>query len=380
MKILIINSNPSNNFSILLPFFSKLQNKYGHSYEFLTVSNYLLKSIKENNWSCKKSFFPFTSSQSFFTSLLLLITLPLLQLFYIAKFLICKNHKKSSTVILVSAPEKIFYTIPAKFFKKKIIWISIPRKKERMSKIFKKLLRCFSRYAKTVVFTDSEMIRLTKNGFEEDKISVLYFGIDANNHTHQKNIFSEIAETKVSNNVKSKFFTVGTITKLDDTREIEILFSSIKKCVTIIPNIQFIVVGDGKMRKNLTWIAKKMEINNLVWFVGEQKHTRKWLDSFDTLVMVNEYLGLPEIRSITEAMSAGVPIIAPYNVGLEYIIDDNKNGILIDTNNSENIATQIIRIQQNKHLQSQLNTSSKETIDKYFILDKMVNNFNDILK
>jgi glycosyltransferase involved in cell wall biosynthesis len=379
MKILTINGSADDTFKILIPFFNELQGSYDHSLEFQVRNKKLLKFLQENNWKCKKIFFPPFATKNILLTLLSIIFLPLVLIINILKFLIYKNYKKSRVIILSTCAEKIVFTIPGLLFKKKIIWITMLGEKNKDNKISKKLLKLNSRFAKIIVFTDSEKIRLLKENYQEKLISVLYFGINTNNHIHQENIFSEIAETKKINNVKSKFFTVGTITDLNETSKIEIIFSSIKKCVSIIPNIQFIIIGDGKMRKNLTWIAKKMEINNLVWFVGKQQHQRKWLDGFDSMVMTSKQLDLKEIKTISKAMSAGIPVIAPYNVGLEYLIDDNKNGILIDTNNSDNIAAQIIRIQQNKHLRNQLNISAKETIDNYFKLDKMVKNFNKIL-
>ena len=56
----------------------------------------------------------------------------------------------------------------------------------------------------------------------------------------------------------------------------------------VIPNIQLIIIGEGEERKNLSWLAKKMEIDNLVWLVGEQEQLKKWLDSFDVFLALGE--------------------------------------------------------------------------------------------
>lgn len=379
MKILVIDSCTKHNFNILLPFLNNLQEKYGHSFEFFISDKKTFKPIQENNWKCKKILFTLFSSSSIFTSLFSIFFLPFALLFSIFKFLFYKSFKKSNVLILFSYPEKILYTVPARIFKKKIIWVNMPGENNHKSLILQKLTSYNSRFAQIVAFTDSDKIELVKNKICKKNIHILYFGIDTKNHTHQENIFSEIAESNKSNNIKSKFFTVGTVTELNETKKLEVLFSSIKKCISIIPNIQFIVVGDGKMRKNLVWVAKKMEIDNLVWFVGEHNNLRKWLTSFDVMISNCKNLNLHDMKTITEAMATGVPVIAPYNVGLEYLIDDNRNGILINTNSSEEIAANIMRIQQNKQLKEQLKKNARETIDNLFKLDNMIVKFEKIL-
>lgn len=380
MKLLIINSSQQNSLLELLPFFKELKDKKSYKLSFSLSNNNLLNQVKENKYKTNKLLIFNFKSNNFLLSIFSLLLFPISQLFILGKFLLSKNIKNSKAVILCSTPEKILFSLPTRIFKKKVIWLNFPGEKNKENTIQKILLKRLSSSAEIICFNDSDKINLEKAKYNQERLHILYLGIAIKNHTHQENIFSEIAETKKSNNLKSKFFTIGTIAELHDTKRIEVLFSAIKKCVTIIPNIQFIIVGDGAARKNLTWIAKKMEINNLVWFVGEQKNLRKWLTNFNIMIANCEELNLTEIKRIMEGMACSTPLIAPFNMGLEYLLEDGENGILVNMTSSEDISTQIIRIQQNWQLQKKLQNNAKITIDNFFKLDKMLGNFEKIIK
>jgi len=240
------------------------------------------------------------------------------------------------------------------------------------------LYKLNTRWSRQIAFTNLTKVQLKKLGLPENNIKKINPGIKLSQFKHQDTIFNELAQTKQSP-FKRKYFTIGTITDLNQQQNIEALFKAIKISLTVISDLQLIIVGDGKERKKLTWLAKKMEIGNLVWFVGPQDHIYKWLDSFDVYVVSSEIPNLNDFAICLQAMAAGLPIIAPYNFGFEDIIQINKTGLLVEANNSEILARQIISLQQNNTLRFQLGKNAREQVKENFIIEKMTNEFCQIL-
>ena len=158
-------------------------------------------------------------------------------------------------------------------------------------------------------------------------------------------------------------------------QNIETLFHAIKKCSTVISNVQLVVIGDGKERKNLQWLTKKMDIKNLVWFVGEQEFLRKWFDDFDVFVSICDELSIKDINITLEAMSAQLPIIGLSQIGLEDILEHDKSGILIENENSDNLSDNIIKLYKHKLSSFKLGEKAKTKTEEKFRLDLMVDNF-----
>jgi len=220
--------------------------------------------------------------------------------------------------------------------------------------------------------------KLIASGFENEAIKNITLGANLNLYRHQDNIFSKLASAK-NHWPQRKFFTIGTVTCLDQKQNIETLFNATKKLLDVIPFPQIVIVGEGQERKNLTWLAKKMEIDNFVWFVGEQNNLKKWLDTFDVFVATNEVIKLSDLNIVMRAMAAGLPIIGPTGNNLEEIVNNNENGLLIEMNNSEDLAQVIIKLQQRQDWRRLIGEKNKNRAATEFNIEKTVAEFTKLL-
>ena len=168
-------------------------------------------------------------------------------------------------------------------------------------------------------------------------------------------------------------------TSLNKEQEIEIILGAIKKALSVIPNLQFIIIGDGTERKNLTWLAKKMGIGNLVWFVGEQAHLHKWLNSFNIFITAAKNASFTDMQALLHALSSGIPVITPYNHGFDDIINDNINGLIAEKLDSDTLSSAIIKINQDKKLAEKLSQNGKITVTEKYTDKIMAENFIKLL-
>ncbi|MEK7202699.1 MAG: glycosyltransferase family 4 protein [Patescibacteria group bacterium] len=371
-NILIINSGEEKE-KLLIDLFIELNQK---EYNFFLLSSKpaILEQFWEKNWPGKKINLGPTLKNKFYLFIFILL-LPWLCCNLLIILLNYKFNKQITAIILLDWQEKILATTMAKIIGLKIVWIEKPNHSYQNFKL-KKLYKLLSNLAAIVVFNSDNKTQLKNFGFKEKNILFIQPAIKS--IQYQENIFNKIAQTE-GKNFHYRYFTVGAIANLEQKQKIEILFQAIKICLTIAPNLRLIIVGDGNERKNLSWIAKKMEIDALVWLIGEQTQVRKWLDSFDVYIATAESPDLEDYYNILEAMTARLPIIGPRNVGLENIILENKTGLLIAGNNSEMLALQIIKLYKDKKLRQQLGANGQKHIQQFFTLDKIVDKFATLL-
>jgi glycosyltransferase involved in cell wall biosynthesis len=279
-----------------------------------------------------------------------------------------------ATIICFDWPEKLLFTPIAKRFGIKTLWLELPDNEIPRSgwKSYKK----FSRSATIISLNHHTKSKLEQNGINPDSIKVVLPGIKLQQYTHQDDLYHNLADRT---HPGKKYFTIGTVTNLDEQQKIESLFQAVKKCLTIVPNLQLIVVGEGKEKKNLLWLAKKMEIDNLVWLVGEQAHLRKWIENFDLYIATNEKLDLQELITTLCVMSAERPVIGQADSGLEDLVFDAKTGYLMDLSDSESLAEKIMILHQDKELRRQLGKQALERVEKYFTSAKMLGQFEKLL-
>ena len=341
LKILVVNSSPEKK-SLLIRVYEELKQK-GFSINFLSSKKPLLGQFKF--------------------------------IFLLINF---KFKRKVDTVVCINFNEKIIITPLARLLGLKVIWFENPELNyQKLNKFLLILYKLNYRLAKIIAFNSYSKLKLKNLGCNENKISLIAPG--AKTMSYQENIFNKLANAGRVNFHK-KYFTIGAITALNQKQKIETVFQAIKISLPVIPNIQLIIVGEGEERKNLSWLAKKMEIDNLIWLVGEQEQLKKWLDSFDVFLALGENLSLDDHSNILEAMATGLPVLAPRNIGLEDLIIENNTGSLIESDNSEMLARQIIKLHQDKRLRLFLGKNGQERVNRLFTFETMIEKLIQILK
>jgi glycosyltransferase involved in cell wall biosynthesis len=370
-NILIIDS--IGNSHPLLPLLKELTS---NNFKFClhASSNLVRATATDNQWPTRK----ITNFSSIFinknTTTLLVLFLPGLYLYAFFVLLLAKIKNKTDILLCCNCYEKIAFTPSAKLLHIKTIWYEFPAE-QMLPNLTKRLLRRAARLAILIVPFDFIKQKLLQQGYSEKNIVLIRPGTDLNSYRRQENIFSEIAAGG-SHWPQRKFFTIGTIADTDNRQNIETLFSAAKKFLDVIHFPQIIVIDERGERKGLAWTAKKMKIDNLVWFVSEQNYAKKWFENFDIFVVTSRAFTLNNFNVLARAANAGLPIIAPDNLGWEEIIIDGVNGFLIGQNDSEKLAQTIIKLQQSKDLRILFGNRTKQLINEEFNSKNAIKQFS----
>lgn len=368
---------------ILFDVFFELEKKERFFYLLSSRSDFFDR-FRANWGRAKKMYFGPGPSNSFY-SFLFILFLPFLCVFYFFTLLPLRYKKGVREIVCLGWNEKIIFSFLSPIFKTKIVWLELPDNDyKKKSSLFLFFYRFCVRRAEVVVFSSLSEIAFRNLKFSPKKIIKIFPGLKLNQTGHQETIFSSLAKAEQSSFSK-KYFTIGTITDFLPPNQIENLFQAIKICLTVIPNLQLIVVGEmdgvasrAGQEKKLGWLAKKIGISNLVWFVRDQENLKKWLDAFDTFIVTGESLRMSNLSAVLRVMYAGLPVVGFSDCGLEDIILEKKTGMLVGKNNNEFLAQAIIELHNNKRLRSGLGENAKEAVEKKFNLNEIVTQVENI--
>jgi len=366
-KILVINSSPEKNCLLMHAFKELAQKKF--SFSLWSAEQPIIEQFREKNWPAKKIYLG-PELNNYFNLILYAWLFLFLQFKFLLALSILKFKRQIDLIVCFNFNEKIIFTLPARLLGLKVVWLEgTELNYRRLNCLLAALYRLNGKLAKIIAFSNFSKLQLKNLGLAENKIELVAPG--AKLASFQENIFNKLAVANQAN-YHRKYFTVGAITALNQKQKIEAIFQAIKISLPLIPNLQLIIIGGGEERKSLTWLAKKMEIENLVWLVGEQEQLKKWLDSFDVFLAAGDKLMLDDYGHIIEALAAGLPVLAPRNIGLEDLIIENKTGALHEADNSEMLARQIIKLRQDKKLRQHLGKNGRERIKQLFTMENMV--------
>lgn len=151
--------------------------------------------------------------------------------------------------------------------------------------------------------------------------------------------------------------------RIDKDKNIEDLIQAIPEVIKE-TNAHFVIVGDGAELPKFKNLAKKLNIEHAVSFLG-------WFEqSSDDYVQVFQSAAvfvMPsriETESIVtmEAMAAGLPVIGANSGALPELIKNNCNGCLFEPGDSANLAKKIIKVLVDDKLQKEMSKESLRLI------------------
>ena len=131
------------------------------------------------------------------------------------------------------------------------------------------------------------------------------------------------------------------------------------------PDFHLFIVGDGVQDSELKELAKTLNVENQVHFLGFRKDVYRLTGAADLFLFASLQEGLPV--AIMEAMASGLPIIASDIRGNSDLIDKEKGGWLILPTDSEGFAAAIESALSQKDKWEDMKNYNLEKVQKYSI-------------
>lgn len=250
-----------------------------------------------------------------------------------------------------------------------------------IEKIYDKLFvsKLNNRMYKTFTKSNLASNYLMEKGFTK----VITLGVGLNN-----SVFKE--ENNIPNHMKNliKFLNENPnllyVGSLDDRKNFPFLLKLFEKVNNERPDIKLVIVGNGKknyIEKNFNIINEETR-NNIIHI---SKMENKYLKE---IYSRSEIFLLPSKKEIfgmvlLEAMSFGAVPISSLNGGSSTLIDNKKNGFIINDFQEENWKRCILELINNKKMRLDLSDHSKRKVDELhswsYIADKFLKEINEIL-
>ena len=134
---------------------------------------------------------------------------------------------------------------------------------------------------------------------------------------------------------------------------------------------EIILVGDGPQKTSLECLIRERGLLNKVKLLGQQDRERVWqlLQQAHIFAFLSLWEGFP--RSILEAMSCGLAIVAS-DVGAVKEALSQGAGLVIAKNSKLALKQALIQLLKSPELIKKLGQTAKQRVTEYFSLEKMI--------
>ena len=135
-----------------------------------------------------------------------------------------------------------------------------------------------------------------------------------------------------------------------------------------IPEARLIVIGDGPERAHVHDTAHALRLRN-VEFVGAVPPTEmgRWYDEADVYLNASDIDNMP--NSIIEAFACGLPVVTSRAGGIPYVVDHERNGLLVECGDHEGLAAAALRLLEDRVLAQRLITEGLRDVEQQYTWD-----------
>ncbi|WP_339287826.1 glycosyltransferase family 4 protein [Paenibacillus sp. FSL E2-0201] len=158
------------------------------------------------------------------------------------------------------------------------------------------------------------------------------------------------------------------------------LIKSIVELKKKIPNIKLLLVGDGELGSLYEKEIKRLKLEHHISLLGYRKDIRNLMVLSDIGVSASKQEGMPV--NVMEAMALGLPLVVSDCRGNRDLIENNRNGIVINLNEMNEFIGGIETLYHSKKLRITYGINNKEKIKNYSletIMEQMKINYKKLI-
>ena len=173
---------------------------------------------------------------------------------------------------------------------------------------------------------------------------------------------------------------VGKIARLFRLKGHEFLFEAAPRIVAAVPNVKFLLVGDGIYRKRFERLATEMNLRGYFVFAGlvPPNEIPRYVASMDLLVHLSLREGLP--RALPQALAAGKPVVAFDVDGAREVCVDGETGLLVRAGDVNGLANAVIRLLQDTALANRMAAQGRNLVKERFSEERMVRQLDELYR
>jgi len=211
---------------------------------------------------------------------------------------------------------------------------------------------------------------------KENKYSLIRYGVDYTEfNIKDQNIREELG-------INPNDLVVGMIACFKPQKSPQNFIRLAFLTRTILPDVRFLLVGDGILRRSIEKLIEKLNLKNYVILTGWRRDIPRILSAIDVFVLTSLWEGLP--ITVLEAMASSKPVISTHTGGVSEVIVEGKSGFLVTPGDMYEMSERLAVLLKDGNLRAQMGQKAKGSLDSDFTLTNMVrkskNLYEDIIK
>ncbi|MHB1420032.1 MAG: glycosyltransferase family 4 protein [Bacillota bacterium] len=205
-----------------------------------------------------------------------------------------------------------------------------------------------------------------REGVPAGRVTTIYNGIDLSRFQ----MIIDYAKKKQELGLHVNAPVIGTVSRLIPEKGVACFLRAALIVKYFMPEVQFLIVGDGPQRHQLEEEARQLNLGHSVVFTGFRSDVPQILPLINVFVTPSLSEGL-SIATL-EAMAARRPVVASQVGGLPEIVIPGRTGLLVKPNDPEALADAVLCLMKSPRKALAYGTNAREMVEQDFRVETMV--------
>ncbi len=202
-----------------------------------------------------------------------------------------------------------------------------------------------------IAVSDTFADMLRQRNFRPNRIQTVYNGMDFSAVPAKIMPKADFA-AKYGIDYDENCIYVGILARLDLVKDVATFVRCAAEASKQNPRLRFIVGGDGAERKKLEALAKSLDLENVLQFIGYVSDNYGFLNFIDINTLTSLCESFP--YSMLEGAAMRLPIVASRVGGIPALVKNGETGYLFEVGNYKEMAEHILRLAEDATLRQRM--------------------------
>jgi glycosyltransferase involved in cell wall biosynthesis len=158
-------------------------------------------------------------------------------------------------------------------------------------------------------------------------------------------------------------FSIGSVGRLSEEKAHDLLIHAVDRLIRQGHDVSLLIVGEGSQHEKLSSLIAELGRQDRIRLCGFQSDVVSMYEAMDLFVLSSLREGLPNV--VLEAMALEVPVVSTRIAGIPRLIEDGRNGLLIDPGSIDGLVAATERMINDPALRASVQRAARATVEEH---------------
>lgn len=209
-------------------------------------------------------------------------------------------------------------------------------------------------------------------GYPREKIHTLVNGVNLDkfvDHSHRGDYKKRIELPEGTP-------VFGSVGRLVEVKNYPLLLRAAKRVIAQIPQAKLLLVGAGPLYPETKAMIRDLEIGDNTIFLRWRKNIPDYIRAMDVFILPSYSEGMS--NTILESMACSRAVVATDVGGNPELVSDRKTGLLVPSDDDEQMAAAIIDLLQNTEKRQAFAAAGRAKVEARFTFRQMIRRYENL--